>query len=231
MSWFSFGSTTTLNATTIVEEAINTVISTSTASCSSNVSTSQMINVSHLNLKGCSLDIGGFNQSTLVMPTTKCFQANTKSIDLQTSFKQAIKQQIDKETTSNYFSISTNTTQNINDMVDRVVDTIDLFDSLNCATTSISNQIITVGYINLECTDSNKQVNIHDLSQMLVNKQMLECIQKNTATVNAITDLQTALDQATKEKEAASIKSTIIAIIVLIVLLLLIYVYFKFFRR
>jgi len=75
-------------------------------------------------------------------------------------------------------------------------------------------------YIEVECTPDSPTINVTNLAQRLTNNQLVDCVQKNTVAVKAIAELQTALDQVSKERSAANV--TAIVIIVCIVLALIV---------
>lgn len=209
------------NASEIVNTAMNTVVVANTASCSSSASTSQIIDISHIKSNGCAINVSGISQESIVIPTTKCLQENTTNIDIKNTFENEIKQTVDKQTSAPFFSISASSSAQVAAAITDIGNTVSITDVLTCANNSISSQVMTYGYYDLgTCPANATTLNFSNLSQRIVNKQTLECLQKNTQGVVAIAKLQTALDQVSKEQSA--LNTTLVLVIVIIVIILLV---------
>jgi len=191
----------TFSATDIVNNVISTTIMSSSASCSSNTSNAQEINISDLHLVGCSLNISGLNQSQSVSNNFSCLQ----STEFTNNIKNDLSTELDKQVTAalSGLNLSLNSqadVESLTNIKNNIVNTVDMSSIANCVSSNINSQKINLGGFTLNCTGmKNPTLNISDINQSIVSSSVASCTQSSTALNNAIT----TLDNFVKEKAAA----------------------------
>lgn len=153
-----------------------------------------------------------FNQYANVKINLSCLQNSVTDQDLIDKMTSAIKQAVDQtaKATPTLFNtnVSTNVSKTVNEQINNVVRTISFENVRTCAAQIVLEQ---------DQENPGQFNDIYDsFKQEIRGDMLLQCIQENSLTVKAVSDLATSVEQVAKqEAESGLTPAMMIAILII----------------
>ncbi len=195
----------TTNTTNFVNDIINNVLMQSSSNCKTGTTVTQKLDISHINLKGCTLDINNLNQNVDITTNFQCAQDITQSSDMLNKFNTQLDTQLSSTLSGIPSSLISSAESNkINDLKNKIKSNINLQQLASCVSKNISDQNASINNITIDCTSnpiSDRKINFSNIGQQVLMNNTTKCIQNNIQLSAAINDFNTIIQD---KQEAAN---------------------------
>ena len=187
----------TTNDTSTTVKAVSNVMMKNSAKCSQNTNISQVMTLPELILIGCDANISDISQEVKMETKMQCIQKITNTANLRND----IKKELENMTENKIDSLSTGSvnTDNINNTILEISNTIDIDSLLVCTQDSVIKQVLDAKPITAICNKGGK-FSMSNIKQSVISKNVAKCIQNQKSIAEAATKLDEQITNSTKNK-------------------------------
>lgn len=180
--------------TNILNEVITDVLMSSSSSCVSSASSSQIISFTDLEFENCDVDFSNISQDGVVLAELSCARDNEQSSELQNKFSN----KLDEKLTSVVSSIPTlganvALTSSLTEVANKIKNTINITTIASCVSDSMAQQLIE--FKKIKAKNCKEKITFNNISQQILLTHVASCVEKNKQT----SELSNELDNTVKK--------------------------------
>lgn len=244
----------------ITQDIVTNVMVKNTNECAIKNNNNQEMTFSNIKAIGCALDFSNIHQKINISQDFSCTQNNQNNQNLQNEIMNKLNNELQSKITGLQIGLSNSETQVYNENILNIKNNIDVNNLSKCIASSIQNQKLNYGKIEIDCTslpENMKKIQFNNLSQTIISTQVAKCIQGNENVTESINNLQNLIDNKLKSSNEGinvfgifgivaivgiggvifykyatmSTKTKIILVSIIILLFILLLIYFSYFYK
>lgn len=189
------------SSTDILNKSMMSVMIKNQTDCAASNNQLQSLNIGNIRSKNCSVTISGISQEVQAESVMQCFAASQSENEMKTDLKNAIVENMQAETSGIAGAlVSSSDVDSTVKIANEIATNINITNLLSCVNTQVSEQLMDISNIQVECTDEDRELNINNISQAILAAQISKCTQNNTALNASLTKLDTQIEKQLSAK-------------------------------
>lgn len=210
------------SATDIVNQCITNVAMSNSNTCSATNATSQDLSIKDITIVGdCPLNISGISQGTKLNANFTCLQDSNSSAMLKNNLASQLDQKLKASLEGLNLNLSSSAEVEAYTRIrNNIVNNVDFKNLSSCIASNIASQKMEIGGFKMQCSASGAGININDIKQQIALTSIASCTQKNTSLSDAITNLQTLVDNKFEAENAGISTSALMMGLFVIILII-----------